>query len=93
MNVFPILDAVAVTKYRGVGYALAAHDNNVVIDLVYLRDVLDWFDDPSEEEGDDVDALLRKAIEDNRLLPVIEQLRAQGAVSVGMCSCHEFVEL
>lgn len=93
MNVFAIEGQVADVKYRGAGYAIAAHDGQRVVDLVYFRDALEGFDDPSAEDGDDVEAVLQAAINDDRLRPVIEQLRPQGAVSVGMCSCHEFVEL
>lgn len=93
MSVFPINSHVADVKYRGAGYALAAHDGERVLDLVYLRDALEGFDDPSSEDGGAVEAALEAAINDHRLRPVIEQLRPQGVVSFGMCSCYEFVEL
>lgn len=93
MNVFSIDGHVADVKYRGAGYAVAAHDGTRVLDLVYLRDALDGFDDPSAEDGDDVEEVLQAAMNDDRLRPAIEQLRPQGAVSFGMCSCYEFVEL
>lgn len=93
MNVFSIDGHVADVKYRGAGYAIAAHDGQRVVDLVYFRDALEGFDDPSAEDGDDVEAVLQAAMNDDRLRPAIEQLRPQGMVSIGMCSCYEFVEL
>ena len=93
MKVFPIAEHVLETKYHGSGYAVAAVNDDVVVDLVYLRDGLEGFNDPSSEDGDNVQAILQDAICDDRLRPTIEQLRVQGAVTFGMCSCTEFVQL
>lgn len=93
MTILPIPNALAARKYRGSGYALAAHDGARVADLVYLRDALPDFDDPSEDEGEDVREILIAAIECPALRPAIEQLRAQGQVSIGMCSSGVFIEL
>lgn len=87
MRVYSIPEHVLAAKYRGSGYALAASgDGRALVDLIYLRDALPDFDDPSEAEGDDVAAVMERAVNDPRLRPAIEQLRAQGAALVGMCS-------
>lgn len=97
MNVYPIAAHVLDSKYRGSGHALAAVSAGEVIDLTYLDDALPGFGDALDALADD-DAVGRHtlaigAITDDRLLPVVEQLRAQGSVHVGMCSSTEFVEL
>lgn len=79
-------------KYHGAGYALAAHDGARVLDLIYLGDVLPDFDLPDGPPSAQADRL-QAVLLDDRLRPAIEQLRPQGTVSIGMCSCYEFVEL
>lgn len=85
MNVFKIPEELA-GKYHGSGHALAAVTGGQVVDLVYLDDALDDFDP-------DVPGALVAALDDQRLAPTVRRLQALGQVSVGMCSCWEFVEL
>lgn len=85
MNVFKIPDTLA-TKYHGAGHALAASLNGLLIDIVYLEDVLPDYDGEGEHD-------LKSAINDARIGPTIRQLQSLGDVHVGMCSCWEFIEL
>ena len=84
-NVFPVPDHLG-EKYQGAGHALAASLGGELVDLVYIRDVLDDFD------PDEPDALAR-AIDDARLGPTVRRLQSLGAVHVGMASSWEFIEL
>lgn len=83
-NVFKIPDALE-AKYHGCGIALASVTGGVIVNLVYLRDVLEDFDE--EQDG------VRAALTDDRLGPTVRLLQSTGEVFVGMCSCWEFVEL
>ena len=79
MNVYKIPDALE-SKYHGAGHALAAVAGGALVGLVYLEDVLPDFDGGIN-------------VNDARLGPTVRELSALGQVSVGMCSCWEFVEL
>jgi len=82
MNVYsipPALDAA----YRGAGHALAAIKGGVLVDLIYLRDLLPDFDPDAPAAH----------ISDHRLAPTIAHLAALGDVTFGMCSAWEFCEL
>lgn len=83
-NVFKIPDALE-AKYHGCGIALASVTGGVIVNLVYLGDVLEDF----SGEQDDLPAVLN----DERLGPTVRLLQSTGEVFVGMCSCWEFVEL
>lgn len=83
-NVFKIPDALE-AKYHGCGIALVSVTGGAIINLVYLRDVLEEFDD--DQAG------LHTALADDRLGPTVRLLQSTGEVFVGMCSCWEFVEL
>lgn len=83
-NIFKIPDALE-AKYHGSGIALASVTSGIIVNLVYLSDVLDDF----SGEQDDIPA----ALEDVRLAPTVRLLQSTGEVFVGMCSCWEFVEL
>lgn len=74
-------------KYRGCGYALVASLNDEILDIVYLRDIIEDFDD--EDFTDNHEEILT----DNKMAPTIRYLSSLGNVSVGMCSCYEFIEL
>lgn len=73
-------------KYQGAGIALAAVTGGRVVGLAYLRDVIDDLD-----ESDLI--AVKQALVDSRLGPIVRELQALGDVSVGMCSCYEFIEL
>lgn len=82
MTIIPIPDELA-AAYKGSGHALAAVKDGMLRDLLYLRDLLPNFDPDRVGE----------AITDHRLTSTIAHLSNLGDVSVGMCSCWEFVEL
>lgn len=82
MKIYKIPDALE-KKYHGSGHALAAIAGGVLVDIVYIEDVLDDFDNSQ----------VMRAIIDERLAPIVRELSALGEVSVGMCSCWEFCEL
>ncbi|OGS91742.1 MAG: hypothetical protein A2061_01145 [Gallionellales bacterium GWA2_59_43] len=84
-NILKIPDALE-SKYHGCGIAIASVTGGQIVNLVYLRDVLEEFDD---EDGAALPALL----DDARLGPTVRLLQSTGDVFVGMCSCWEFVEL
>lgn len=84
MQVFKI-DGAMESKYHGSGYAMASVTGGKIVNLIYLRDVIEEFD----EERDSLPAILN----DDRLGPSVRLLQSTGEVFVGMCSCYEFVEL
>ncbi len=73
-------------KYHGCGYAIAAVAGGQLIDLDYLGDLL------PDLEIDTQDDVLN-ALNDSRIAPTIRLFSTLGNVSVGMCSCMEFVEI
>jgi hypothetical protein len=73
-------------KYHGCGYAIAAVAGGQLIDLAYLGDLL-----PDLEIGTQDDVL--NALNDPRIAPMIRLFSTLWKVSVGMCSCMEFVEI
>lgn len=83
-NLFKIPESME-DKYHGCGIALASVTGGIIVNLVYLRDVLDDFDDDQSS--------LREALNDDRLGPTVRLLQSTGEVFVGMCSCWEFAEL
>jgi len=83
-NVFKIPDTLE-AKYHGCGIAMASVTGGQIVNLVYLRDVLEEFYD--EQAG------LRAALADERLGPTVRLLQSTGEVFVEMCSCWEFIEL
>lgn len=83
-NVFKIPESLE-AKYHGCGIALASVTGGQIINLAYLRDVLEEFDDDQ--------ASLPAVLNDARLGPTVRLLQSTGEVFVGMCSCWEFVEL
>lgn len=80
--IYQIPDALA-DKYHGAGHALASITGGQIVNLVYFADVLADFDPEN----------LKAAINDPRLAPSVRILQSTGELSVGMCSCHEFVVL
>lgn len=84
-QVFKIPDSLE-SKYHGAGHAICAVTGGQIIDLVYIRDILEDYDEEDK-------SALRNAINDERIGPTVRNLQALGEVFVGMCSCWEFVEL
>lgn len=85
MQIFKIEGPVA-DKYHGCGQALAAVTGGKIVDLVYLRDVIEDVDEESE-------ASVRQALNSEKIGPTVRYLSGLGEVFVGMCSCYEFVVL
>jgi len=71
-------------KYHGAGHALASITGGQLVNLVYFADVLAEDFDPEN---------LTAAINDPRLAQSVRMLQSTGEVSIGMCSCYEFVVL
>lgn len=93
MNVYPIPDATA-SQYHGAGWALAAITGGQVVALRYIRDVAEAISDQIDEAGGShAGFFVRQWLQTDEAGPVVRELQALGEVSVGMCSCWEFVEL
>lgn len=86
MRIFKIAGPVLEGKYQGTGYAIGAIAKGQLIDFRYLSEVLDLSGDEGPEE-------IMQYLADARLGPTVRYMQALGEVSVGMCSCYEFVEL
>ena len=85
MQVFKIPEEVA-SKYHGCGYALCSVTGGQVVNLIYLRDVIEEFDDKDAES-------VLVALGDARLTHSVRMLQSTGEVFAGMCSGWEFVVL
>ena len=85
MNIFNIPYTLS-EKYHGTGHALASVTGGQIVDLIYLRDIIENFD-----SGEFID--FPKILNDSRLSESVQLLQATGEVYVGMCSCYEFVAL
>lgn len=85
MQVFKIPEEVA-NKYHGSGYALCSATGGQVVNLIYLRDVIEEFDDEDAES-------VPVALGDARLTHSVRMLQSAGEVFAGMCSCWKFVVL
>lgn len=86
MMVYPIQGAALVAKYQGAGMAIAAAADGQLIDFHYLHDTL-------ETDGLCEDEISEDMLSDPRLGPIVDRMKAQVEVLVGMCSCYEFVVL
>lgn len=80
------IDGAMENKYHGCGYAMASVTGGQIVNLIYLRDVIEEFDDDDKES-------LPRTINDERMGPSVRLLQSTGEVFVGMCSCYEFVVL
>lgn len=81
-NIYKIPNTLA-EKYHGAGHALASVTGGQIVNLIYFSDIFDDFDPEN----------LQATLDDPRLAPSVRMLQSTGEVSVGMCSCWEFVEL
>jgi hypothetical protein len=81
-------------QYHGSGWALAAICGGRPVALRYLNDVAsdDWLD-KIERMGQHAKLVVGKWILSPEAGPHVRELSAFGEVSIGMCSCHEFVEM
>lgn len=84
LPVYPINESVQ-SKYHGAGYALASIAGGQIVNLIYVEDAIPDFDGEL--------SALPVLLSDARLGPTVRLLQATGEVSVGMCSCMEFVVL
>lgn len=92
MNVYPIPDTLA-SAYQGAGYALAAVAGGQLVALRYIADLAPQLDDTLAEGGRPARDAVQDWIGSDDAAPTVRELQALGAVSVGMCSAWEFVEL
>jgi len=86
MKIYKVDDLLA-TKYQGAGYALAATTQNELVDIVYLRDLIEEPEDGFSRQD------LLGAIESPMLAKTVRELQALGDVHIGMLSCWQFVPL
>ena len=80
-------------QYHGAGWALAAITGGRLIALRYVSDLAPELDDDLIEGGNTARAAVQKWFASDAAGPAVRELQALGEVSVGMCSCGEFVEL
>jgi hypothetical protein len=73
-------------KYHGCGHAICAVEANEIVDFFYIRDVVD-IDDTEEMSY----ASLCELLTHREVAHKMEELKSNGKVYVGMCSCYEFV--
>jgi len=76
-------------KYQGCGYAIAVTKSELLIDFCYFCQILEDFD---VEQNEDEESLLRKTIQDKRVLEVCDAFSPMGDVRIGFLSCYEFCE-
>lgn len=92
MSVYKITDTLA-NQYHGSGWALAAIAGGRVVALRYVTDVApDAVADVVAAGGSHAAFFVRQWLGTSEAGPVVRELQALGEVSVGMCSCWEFVE-
>ena len=87
-------DASNLKDYKGAGWALAAITGGQVTRLIYLDDVAeDVIMDDNGDEYPDVKRRITLWTGTTAAGQYVRELQALGEVSIGMCSCGEFVEL
>lgn len=92
MSVYPVPDNLA-TQYHGSGWALAAVTGGALVALRYVADVAPaTVADAVTEGGPHAAFFVRTWLASAEAAPIVRELQALGQVSVGMCSCWEFVE-
>lgn len=92
MKVFKISPALS-SAYRGAGYALAAVVSGELVALRYVADLAPELDEALCEGGGVARSAVGEWVASDAAGPAVRELQALGAVSVGMCSAWEFVEL
>ena len=89
MTAYKIPESLA-SAYHGAGWALAAVLDGQVVALRYIEDVAPVI---AEQMGGAHDAFfIRQWIQTTEASQIVRELQALGEVSVGMCSCWEFIE-
>lgn len=80
-------------QYHGAGWALAAVAGGQIVALRYIVDVAPpEVADKIADGGPHARMLVRAWLGTDDAGPVIRELQAIGDLTVGMCSCWEFVE-
>lgn len=89
MTTYPIPESLADT-YRGAGWAVAAVLNGQVVALRYIEDTAPAIAEQLYGECDVF--FIRQWLDTAEASQVVRELQVLGKVSVGMCSCWEFIE-
>ena len=92
MNTHAIPESLS-RQYHGSGWAVAAITGGQLVDLRYVSDLAPELTDDLIEGGSIARAAVQKWIASDAAGSAVRELQALGDVSVGMCSCGEFVEL
>lgn len=96
MNTHAIPESLS-HQYHGAGWALAAITGGQLVALRYVSDLAPELDDDLIDDliegGSIARAAVQKWIASDAAGPSVRELQALGEVSVGMCSCGEFVVL
>lgn len=96
MNVYPINPQTHEKQYDGAGWAMAAIANDSVVAIRYLHQIDDDLGGTLDEYADaglKPNALINAWMQTPSAGEVVRELQALGLVSIGMCSCGEFVEM
>jgi hypothetical protein len=82
-------------KYHGAGWALAAIAGDQLVDIRYLSDVAAEQVNEAIEAADGAHAafFVRQWIGTPEAGRIVRELQALGEVSIGMCSCFEFIQM
>ena len=92
MSTHPIPESIS-NQYHGAGWALAAVTGGELVALRYVSDLAPVLANDLIEGGNTARAAVQRWIASDAAGPAVRELQALGDVSVGMCSCGEFVEL
>jgi len=93
MPALKITDTIA-NQYHGAGWALAAVAGGQIVALRYIADVApDQVAEQVADGGQHAGFFVKHWLSTAEAGPVVRELQALGEVSVGMCSCWEFVPL
>ena len=96
MNTHAIPESLS-HQYHGAGWALAAITGGQLVAMRYVSDIAPELDDDLIDDliegGSIARAAVQKWIASDAAGPSVRELQALGEVSVGMCSCGEFVVL
>lgn len=80
-------------QYHGAGWALAAVTGGQIVALRYINEVASpEVADQIAEGGSHARFFVRTWLDTDEAGPVVRELQALGDVTLGMCSCWEFIE-
>jgi len=92
MNTYQIPESIY-AQYQGAGWALAAMTGGQLVAIRYIADLAPGLSSDLIEGGSAARQAVQEWIASDAAAPAVRELQALGEVSVGMCSCGEFVEL